>query len=197
MSSQGKAQQIEVVPKAELVEKLARYLEQQPESVRAADKVMKGLEAVSLVLPIAGLITAIVLIVTGSASLNQSIPAAIFAVLGCFTPWMFLLGLHSVLIRAFPAHAPLDPPSQDAVLDVRALEPVGPHFLFRVSRQVVPPVDHQLPYSLKVAHVGFSPGLGFAALPRHIPIVAYGGALRQTGFRKVAHAQRRKLILAI
>ena len=102
MSSQGKAQQIEVVPKEELVKKSARYLEQQPESVRAADKVMKSLEAVSLVLPLAGLITAIVLIVTGSASLNQSIPAAIFAVMGCFTPWMFLLGLHSVLIRAFP-----------------------------------------------------------------------------------------------
>jgi hypothetical protein len=100
MSGQAKA--IEVVPKEELVKRLARYLEQQPESVRAADKVMKGLEAASLVLPIAGLITAIVLIVTGSASLNQSIPASIFAVMGCFTPWMFLLGLHSVLIRAFP-----------------------------------------------------------------------------------------------
>jgi hypothetical protein len=102
MSGQAKAQQIEVVPKAELVKRLARYLEQQPESVRTADKLMRGLEAASLVLPIAGLITAIVLVVTGSASLNQSIPAAIFAVMGCFTPWMFLLGLHSVLIRAFP-----------------------------------------------------------------------------------------------
>jgi hypothetical protein len=102
MSSQTKVQQIEVVPKGELVKRWARYLEQQPDSVRASDKLMKGLEAASLLLPIAGLVTAIVLIVTGSTSLNQSIPAAIFAVMGCFTPWMFLLGLHSVLIRAFP-----------------------------------------------------------------------------------------------
>jgi len=102
MSSQVGAQQIEVVPKEEMVKRLARYLEQQPESVRASDKLMKGLEMASLILPIAGLVTAIVLIVTGSASLNQSIPAAVFAVMGCFTPWMFLLGLHSVLIRAFP-----------------------------------------------------------------------------------------------
>ena len=102
MSGQAKAQQIEVVPKEELVKKLARYLEQQPESVRAADKVMKALEAASLVLPIAGLITAIVLIVTGSASLNQSIPAAVFAVMGCMAPWIFLIGLHTIVIRAFP-----------------------------------------------------------------------------------------------
>ena len=102
MSGQAKAQQIEVVPKEELVKRLARYLEQQPESVRASDKVMKGLEAASLVLPVAGLVTAVVLVVTGSASLNQSIPAAVFAVMGCLAPWIFLLGLHSVLIRAFP-----------------------------------------------------------------------------------------------
>ena len=102
MSSQVKAQQIEVVPKEEMVKRLARYLEQQPESVRASDKLMKGLEMASLILPIAGLVTAVVLIVTGSASLNQSIPAAVFAVMGCMAPWIFLIGLHTIVIRAFP-----------------------------------------------------------------------------------------------
>jgi hypothetical protein len=93
-------------------------------------------------------------------------------------------------------HAPLDPPPQNAVLDIGALEPISPHFLFRVSGQVVPPVNHQLPYSLKVAHVGFSPGFGFAALPRRIPIVAHNDARCQTGFQRVALA-RQNLLLAI
>ena len=41
-------------------------------------------------------------VATSSASLSKSIPAAVFAVWGCFALWIFLIGLHSVVIRAFP-----------------------------------------------------------------------------------------------
>jgi hypothetical protein len=102
MSNQVKAQQVEVVSKEEMVGRLAHYLEQQPESVRASDKLMKRLEVASLILPLAALVVAIVRIATSSASLAKSIPAAVFAVWGCFALWMFLVGLHSVVIRAFP-----------------------------------------------------------------------------------------------
>jgi len=43
-----------------------------------------------------------VVVATSSASLSKSIPAAVFAVWGCFALWIFLIGLHSVVIRAFP-----------------------------------------------------------------------------------------------
>jgi hypothetical protein len=94
--------QVAVVSKEEMVGRLAHYLEQQPESVRASNKWLKRLEAASLVLPLAALVAAIVLIVTSGAALWQSIPAAVFAVWGCLAPCIFLVGLHSVLIRAFP-----------------------------------------------------------------------------------------------
>jgi hypothetical protein len=94
-------------------------------------------------------------------------------------------------------HALLDSPCQDAMLDVGALEPISPHFLFGMSGQVVPPVDHQLPYSLKIAHIGSSPDFGCAALPCRNPIVAYKGAWCQTGFQRVVRAQRQDLLLAI
>jgi hypothetical protein len=102
MSNLAGLQQAAVVSKEEMVGQLAHYLEQQPESVRASDKLMKRLELASLILPLAALLAAIVLIVTGSASLAKSIPAAVFAVWGCFAPCLFLIGLHSAVIRAFP-----------------------------------------------------------------------------------------------
>ncbi len=95
-------QKAAVVSKEEMVGRLARHLEQQPETVRASDRLMKRLEVASLVLPLAGLVAAIALVVTSGASLGKSIPAAVFGVWGCFALGIFLLGLHSVAIRAFP-----------------------------------------------------------------------------------------------
>jgi len=96
------AQKAVIVSKEEMVGRLARHLEQQPEPVRASDRLMKGLEVASLALPLAGLVAAIVLVVTSGASLGKSIPAAVFGVWGCFALGVFLLGLHSAAIRAFP-----------------------------------------------------------------------------------------------
>jgi hypothetical protein len=100
--SEAVVRKAEVVSKEEMVGRLAHYLEQQPESVRASDRLMKRLEVASLVLPLAALVAAIVLIATSGASLGKSIPAAVFGVWGCFAPCLFLVGLHSVVIRAFP-----------------------------------------------------------------------------------------------
>lgn len=95
-------QKTAVVSRKEMVGRLAHYLEQQPEPVRASDRLMKRLEAASLVLPLAGLVAAITLVVTSGTGLGRSIPAAVFGVWGCFALWIFLLGLHSVAMRAFP-----------------------------------------------------------------------------------------------
>jgi len=85
-----------------MVSRLAGHLDKLPESVRAADKLMKRLEVASLILPLAALVTAIVLVATSSASLEKSIPAAVFGVWGFLAPCIFLIGLHSSIIRAFP-----------------------------------------------------------------------------------------------
>jgi hypothetical protein len=102
MSNLAGVQQAAVVSKEEMVDRLARHLTRQPESVRASDKLMKSLEVASLILPLAALVAAIVLIATSSASLSESIPAAVFGVWGCLAPCIFLIGLHSIIIRAFP-----------------------------------------------------------------------------------------------
>jgi hypothetical protein len=102
MSNAVSVQKAAVVSKEEMVGWLTRHLEQQSESVRASDKLMKRLEVASLILPVAALVVAIVLIATSSASLSESIPAAVFGVWGCLAPCIFLIGLHSVVIRAFP-----------------------------------------------------------------------------------------------
>ena len=102
MSNPMVVQRAAVVSKEEMVDRLAHHLQQQPEPVRASDKLMKRLEVVSLILPIAALVVAIVLIATSSASLSESIPAAFFWVWGCLAVCIFLIGLHSVIIKAFP-----------------------------------------------------------------------------------------------
>ena len=102
MSNALSVQKAAVVSKEEMVDRLARHLEQQPNSVQASDKLLKRLEVASLVLPVAALVAAIVLIATSGASLEKSLPAAVFGVWGFFAPCIFLIGLHSIIIRAFP-----------------------------------------------------------------------------------------------
>ena len=102
MSNAVRVQESVVMSKEEMVGRLARHLEQQPESAQAADKLLKRLELTSLVLPLAALVAAIVLIATSGASLEKSLPAAVFGVWGFFAPCIFLIGLHTIVIRAFP-----------------------------------------------------------------------------------------------
>jgi hypothetical protein len=102
MSNVVSVQKAAVVSKEEMVDRLARHLEQQPQSVQASDKLLKRLEVASLILPVAALVAAVVLIATSSASLSKSIPAAVFGVWGCLAPCIFLIGLHSAVIQAFP-----------------------------------------------------------------------------------------------
>jgi hypothetical protein len=102
MSNVVSVQKSAVVSKEEMVGRLARHLEQQPESVQASDKLLKRLEVASLILPVAALVAAIALIATSGASLSESIPAAVFGVWGFFAPCIFLIGLHTIITRAFP-----------------------------------------------------------------------------------------------
>ena len=102
MSNVVSVQKAAVVSKEEMVDRLARHLEQQPQSVQASDNLLKRLEVASLILPVAALAAAITLIATSGASLSESIPAAVFGVWGFFAPCIFLIGLHSIIIRAFP-----------------------------------------------------------------------------------------------
>ena len=102
MSDQGKAQKVEVVSKEEMAERLAHHLEQQPESVRASDTLMKRLEVTSLILPLAAVIAAIAVIAKSASLPEGAIPAALFAIPAALSLCMFFVGLHSVLIHAFP-----------------------------------------------------------------------------------------------
>jgi len=102
MSNAVSVQKAVVVSKEEMVDRLARHLELQSESVQASDKLLKRLEVASLILPVAALVVAIVLVATIGASLSKSIPAALFGVWGFLAPCIFLIGLHSIVIRAFP-----------------------------------------------------------------------------------------------
>jgi hypothetical protein len=102
MSNAVDLRQAVVISEEEMAGRLVRHLEQQPESVQAADKLLRRLEVASLILPVAAMVAAIVLVATSGASLEKSIPAAVFGVWGFFAPCIFLIGLHSILIRAFP-----------------------------------------------------------------------------------------------
>jgi hypothetical protein len=84
------------VSEEERAQQLARYLEQQPASVRASHRLMKILEAGSLVLPAAAVVAAIVVIARSAGLPGGAIPAALFAIPaasppGCSgwacTPW--------------------------------------------------------------------------------------------------------------
>jgi hypothetical protein len=99
---QTSAQRAPDVLKEERAKQLAHYLEQQPESVRSAHKLMKGLEVASLLLPVAAVIAAIAVIAKSASLAEGAIPAALFAIPASFGLWILLVGVHAVLIKAFP-----------------------------------------------------------------------------------------------
>lgn len=102
MTMQTSAQKAPDVQKDERTQPLARYLEQQPNSVRSTHKLMQGLQLASLLLPAAAVVVAIVVIVDNASLPSGAIPAALFAIPATFGLWIFLFGLHAVLIKAFP-----------------------------------------------------------------------------------------------
>jgi hypothetical protein len=102
MSNQVSVQQAAVVSKEEMVMRLARHLEQQPESTRASHRLMKRLEVASLALPAAAVVAAVVVIAHSASLPAGASAAALFAIPATFGLYLFLVGLHSALVQAIP-----------------------------------------------------------------------------------------------
>ena len=95
-------QKAAVVSKEEMVGRLARHLEQQPESVRASDRLMKRLEVASLILPLAAVVAAIVVIARQRQPARGRHPGGAVRHPACLSLLPVLRGAAHVLIRAFP-----------------------------------------------------------------------------------------------
>lgn len=81
---------------------LARYLEQLPESTRAAHKWMKRLEAASLGVVVAVFILALYVSIAWKSFNPAMIALAWFAYAVSFAPIVVLIGIHSIILRASP-----------------------------------------------------------------------------------------------
>jgi hypothetical protein len=81
---------------------LAQYVAEQPESRRAFDRWMKGLEVASLGLVAALFLLAMVVSIGWTNVPLQAIPTAWFAFVGSFSLTIVLVGLHAIILRAFP-----------------------------------------------------------------------------------------------
>ena len=82
--------------------RLARYLERQPEPTQAFHRQMKRLELASLGIVLAAFIVAMYVSFCWATMPKTAIPIAWFAFAASGTPAMVLLGLHAVILRAFP-----------------------------------------------------------------------------------------------
>jgi len=80
---------------------LAQYVEQQPESMQAFHTWMTCLEAASLVVVAAVFILALYLSINWTSVPAKVIPTAWFAFPGNFSLTVLLLGLHTVILKAF------------------------------------------------------------------------------------------------
>lgn len=88
--------------KEQLELQLAQYLEPQPESTQVFHKWMKRLEVASLVLIAATFILAMYVSINWTAVQKTFIPIAWFIFAASVTPTMVLIGIHSIILRAFP-----------------------------------------------------------------------------------------------
>jgi hypothetical protein len=102
MTQPANVQEAAVASTQEVVKQLARHLEQQTESVRASHKLIKRLQVASLILPVAAVVVAVVVIASSANFSKAAIPAALFAIPASFALWLLLVGVHSVIIKAFP-----------------------------------------------------------------------------------------------
>ena len=96
------SKQVNVLGVEELKKRLAQYLEQQPASTQASDRLMKRLELASLILPVAAVVAAIVVIARSASLAEGAVWTALFAIPGSLSLWLFLVGVHTVIIWAFP-----------------------------------------------------------------------------------------------
>jgi hypothetical protein len=81
---------------------LAEYVAQQPPSRQAFHRWMKALEIASLVIVAALFILALVLSFNWKNVQTQAIPTAWFVFAGSLSLTMLLVGLHAVILQAFP-----------------------------------------------------------------------------------------------
>jgi hypothetical protein len=81
---------------------LAQYVAEQPESMRMFHRLMKDLEIASLVIVAALFILALYVSIDWTSVPPQAIPTAWFAFVGSFSLTILLVGLHAIILRAFP-----------------------------------------------------------------------------------------------
>jgi hypothetical protein len=81
---------------------LTQYVSEQPESRQAFDRWMKGLEVASLGLVAALFLLAMVVSIGWTNVPSQAIPTAWFAFVGSFSLTIVLVGLHAIILQAFP-----------------------------------------------------------------------------------------------
>ncbi len=89
-------------PAQDLRSQLAEYVAQQPASKQTFHKWMGILELASLVLPVAVFAIALYLSFAWKSIPAQAIPAAWFCFPLSFTPFLILVGLHAIGLRAYP-----------------------------------------------------------------------------------------------
>jgi hypothetical protein len=81
---------------------LAQYVAEQPESRQAFHKLMKGLEIASLGFVMALFVIALYVSIDWTSVPPQAIPAAWFTFVASFSLTILLVGLHAIILRAFP-----------------------------------------------------------------------------------------------
>ncbi len=88
--------------KEQLKQQLAQYMAQQPESRQAFHRWMKDLEVASLGFVAALFILAMYVSINWTNVPPQAVPTAWFAFVGSFSLTIGLVGLHAIILRAFP-----------------------------------------------------------------------------------------------
>ena len=86
----------------QLKSQITHYIEQQPESSQVLHSWMKRLEAASLGLIAAAFIAAIYISINWASMPPNLIPVAWLFYVASATPAIVLVGLHAVILRAFP-----------------------------------------------------------------------------------------------
>jgi len=81
---------------------LAEYLAQQPKSTQSAHKSMKRLEVASLAIIAAAFIFALIVSIKWASVPVTAIPASWFLFVASVLPTLLLLGVHAILVKAFP-----------------------------------------------------------------------------------------------
>ncbi len=88
--------------KQNLKAQLAQYVEQQPESKQAFHKWMTVLEVASLAIVVGVFAVAMYVSINWKSVPPMAIPTAWFCFPISFTPFAILVGLHAIVLRAFP-----------------------------------------------------------------------------------------------